>query len=134
MHAPTSYDAACLCGRIQFRINEKPRVHYCHCTMCQRATGSPAAVLGWVKKTAVLWGKEHPTEYRSSPVAVRSFCGVCGSPICLAYDGSDEVGIHLGCVSLSKELPPYYHYGIEGRLPWFDAGKELEGTVTSEKW
>ncbi|WP_441338882.1 GFA family protein [Mesorhizobium montanum] len=30
----------CLCGSIRYRLTVEPRVHYCHCDMCRRATGS----------------------------------------------------------------------------------------------
>jgi hypothetical protein len=35
----------CLCGAVRYRVKAAPRVHYCHCDMCRRATGSAFAVL-----------------------------------------------------------------------------------------
>ena len=36
----------CLCGAIRFTLEAVPRaVHYCHCSMCRRATGGPFAVI-----------------------------------------------------------------------------------------
>ncbi|WP_246664071.1 GFA family protein [Phyllobacterium sp. SYP-B3895] len=55
--------------------------------MCRRATGGPFAVLSWVDATAVVWeGTKQPKARRSSPIATRSFCGDCGTPIALQYD------------------------------------------------
>lgn len=39
--------SGCLCGAVRYTVNAAPRVHYCHCDMCRRATGSAFAVLAW---------------------------------------------------------------------------------------
>ncbi|MER8434147.1 GFA family protein [Mesorhizobium caraganae] len=110
----------CLCGAVRFRLTGPRLVHYCHCTMCQKSTGAPAAVLAWVVRQSLLWtGEAKPLEYRSSPIAVRSFCGKCGSAIALAYDAGDEIGIHTAALDQRAELAPapQYHYGAESQLP-----------------
>ena len=125
----------CLCGAVRFQAEEQPRPHYCHCTMCQKATGAPAAVLAWVPRAGFAWiGEGRPTEYRSSPLAVRSFCPTCGSPIALAYDGENEIGLHIATLDRRAEFAPKYHYGSESRLPWFDAGPNLSARATEERW
>lgn len=73
-------------------------------------------------------------EYRSSPIAARSFCGRCGSPIALLYDDASEIGLHLATLDQRAELAAQYHYGVESQLPWFDAGKDLPRRSTEEKW
>lgn len=123
---------ACLCGAVQCRVSAQPRVHYCHCSMCQKATGSAAAVLAWVPRDQVAW-QGAPVRFRSSPIAVRMFCGVCGTPVALAYDGSSEIAVHIALFDDRDDLPPCYHYGVESRLTWFDAGRGLSERVTEEK-
>lgn len=55
---------SCLCGAVRYDVEEPLRVHYCHCTMCQRATGSAAAVLAWVELVRLTWrGEIPPDEY-----------------------------------------------------------------------
>ncbi|HET6473725.1 MAG TPA: hypothetical protein VFG38_17920 [Pseudomonadales bacterium] len=36
--------AKCLCGRVTFTAHDvEPGMHVCHCAMCRRRAGSPAA-------------------------------------------------------------------------------------------
>ncbi|TIU70908.1 MAG: GFA family protein, partial [Mesorhizobium sp.] len=87
----------CLCGNIRYRLTGEPRVHYCHCDMCRRTTGSAFAVLGWTPVAGLSWLTTEPTYRRSSPIARRSFCQSCGTPLTLAYDANPyEVAMHIG--------------------------------------
>lgn len=102
--------------------------------MCRLATCSAAAILGWIKLGRLTWcGEEQPAEYRSSHIAVRKFCRACGTPLALTYDGGTEVALHFGTVEQAADHAPQYHYGVESRLPWFDAGLDLPGRASEEK-
>ncbi|MGO4128127.1 GFA family protein [Inquilinus sp. YAF38] len=125
----------CLCGRVRYEASARPRVHYCHCTMCRRATGSAFAVLAWIPENSLRWvGEGRPRERRSSPIARRSFCDRCGTPISLSYDGRDEVALHAGTLDRADAFAPGYHYGVESRLPWADCGVVLPAGPTEERW
>jgi len=40
-HLGKLYDGRCTCGQLQYRVRAEPMfVHCCHCTWCQRETGS----------------------------------------------------------------------------------------------
>ncbi|MGO4637124.1 GFA family protein [Mesorhizobium sp. 2RAF45] len=54
----------CLCGNIRFSVTSEPRVHYWHCEMCRRATGSAFAVLAWLPSECVTWTDSAPTYRR----------------------------------------------------------------------
>lgn len=123
----------CLCGQVRYTIAGRPlRVHYCHCGMCRRATGSPFAVLAWVKRDDVRWSPQPPAIRRSSPIAERGFCPQCGTPLLLRYDNRDEVALTVGSLDDPAGWAPTSHYGIEGRLPWVDCGSGLRGSETKE--
>lgn len=100
--------------------------------MCRRATGSAFAVLAWVRRDDFKWISEaKPRERRSSPIATRSFCADCGTPLTLIYDrGETEIAVHTGTFDRPDGLSPSYHYGIEGRLSWVDCGNGLPGKPT----
>jgi len=124
----------CLCGAIQWRADVDPTVvHYCHCSMCRRWTGSPFATLAWYPRPSVSWTNQ-PVEFRSSPIAVRSHCGICGTPLHLAYDGQNEVGLAIGSMDAPQGLRPSHHYGAEARLSWVDIGPALPSKDTEEAW
>jgi hypothetical protein len=61
MGAP--YQGHCLCGAIRYRVNEEPLTFYaCHCTDCQRRTGTAFALSMVVRRQAVeaLQGETSP--------------------------------------------------------------------------
>lgn len=45
-------EGGCCCGQVRYRIERAPlAVHCCHCTMCQRETGSVLALLSIIEAT-----------------------------------------------------------------------------------
>ncbi|MGX8012825.1 GFA family protein [Mesorhizobium sp. ORM8.1] len=125
----------CLCGKIRYRVTSDPRVHYCHCDMCRRTTGSAFAVLAWLPSAEVSWLSEQPYFRRSSPLAKRGFCQACGSPLTLAYDAAiDEIALHVGTFDNPAELEPQYNYGSSQRLSWICCGIDLPHRDTEERW
>ncbi|WP_245512244.1 GFA family protein [Rhizobium leguminosarum] len=59
--------------------------------MCKKATGGPFAVLVQARIDDLAWTAGTPTSYRSSPIATRGFCGKCGTPLYLQYDGDELI-------------------------------------------
>ncbi|HYC65329.1 MAG TPA: GFA family protein [Reyranellaceae bacterium] len=124
----------CLCGAVRWTATEAPRdVHHCHCGMCRRWTGAAFATLVWFARTAVRWEGE-PVAFRSSPIAIRTHCGTCGTPLALAYDGRSDIALTAGSMDAPQSVTPDHHYGVEGRLPWADIGRDLPSKETQESW
>jgi hypothetical protein len=109
-------------------------VHHCHCRICQRWTGSAFATLAWFKREAVSWTGQEPMSYGSSPIACRTHCPACGTPIHLDYDGKDEIALAAGSADEPGKLEPTHHYGAESRLPWANISPELPSRQTRESW
>lgn len=128
------WTGGCLCGGLRFEAAGPLRVHYCHCSMCRKATGSAFAVLAWLGQERLRWLGDAPTRFRSSPIAERGFCPACGSSLTLRYDGRDDIALHAGTLDHAEAAVPRYHYGIEGRLPWVDCGTALPTKPTAESW
>ncbi len=83
----------CLCGRIRYKFNKQfvLSVAHCHCTDCQKATGSGKATIIFVP-TDVL---EINHAYQTYTVVgsegshvTRGFCSRCGCPI-ISYTEED---------------------------------------------
>jgi hypothetical protein len=124
----------CLCGAVRWQTAGPPvAVHHCHCGMCRRWTGAAFATLAWFPRDAVRWTGA-PLARRSSPIAVRSHCSACGTPLALAYDSRDDIALTVGSMDAPQLVTPTHHYGIEGRLPWADIGAGLPGKPTRERW
>lgn len=74
----------CLCGDVQFTAQLPSKwVAHCHCTMCQRNSGS--AFVTWVGLDAGQCRIDDPDHrlhwYRSSDQGERGFCLRCGSTL-----------------------------------------------------
>lgn len=128
------WTGGCLCGRCRYTARGEPsHIGYCHCSMCRRATGGPFAVLIRVDGDNLEWSRP-PASYRSSPIASRGFCPVCGTPLYLQYDDDSRIRLTLGSVDRPEDFVPKSHYGVEGRLPWIDCSRHLPEEETREHW
>ena len=76
----------CLCGAIRYSINQAVEVvSACHCTHCQKASGTGASHNALVSAGAVTFTagktKVYTDTAESGNTLYRHFCGDCGSPI-----------------------------------------------------
>jgi hypothetical protein len=101
--------------------------------MCRRWTGGAFATFVWFDDDALVWHGT-PAVFRSSPIAQRAHCGVCGTPLYLKYDSRADAAVAAGTLDQPQAVTPTHHYGIEGRLAWADIGHSLPGRETRESW
>jgi hypothetical protein len=58
----TVREGGCLCGAVRYRIEALPTdIAYCHCRMCQKASGAPAMAWATVPASAFAWTRGRPT-------------------------------------------------------------------------
>ena len=78
-----SIEGGCLCGGIRFELTEPPyTAGYCHCTRCQRRTGSGASAQARVDGRAfrLLAGEELLRCWGPGDGGFQKcFCGTCGA-------------------------------------------------------
>lgn len=111
----------CQCGRIRYAARVADNEAYlCHCRMCQRATGGFAAAFVHVKQAGVEWQRP-PEWYDSSPIAHRSFCSQCGTPLGFAFRDGDAMDLTLGSFDDPSGFVPIAHAGAESmHEAWLD--------------
>jgi len=102
--------------------------------MCRRWTGAAFTTLVWFARGDVIWDGEAPAVHRSSPIAVRTHCARCGTSLALAYDGRDDLALTAGSLDDPAQVTPRHNYGVEGKLPWSGAERDLPGKPTRERW
>jgi hypothetical protein len=74
-------EGACLCGGVAYTVQDPEGFGICHCTRCQRWTGSVlAAVLVDPSNFEVTKGQDLVSRYESE-FAPRHFCSNCGSSL-----------------------------------------------------
>ncbi len=125
--AESELEGGCLCGAIRYRLHLEPLdAGYCHCRLCQRASGAP--VLAWL--TAPLRGfsytKGRPAVYRSSDHAQREFCGSCGTHIAFRRTNAPKtVDVTLASLSDPSRITPQYHIWLQSKIRWLETGDSL---------
>jgi len=112
----------CLCGGVRFEITAPPLgASYCHCTRCQRRTGTAAsanlhAARGAFRLTA---GDEVVKVYTPADGWEKAFCSECGSAL-FSRDPSDpeHVGVRLGALEADPGVRPSYRQFVAYAAPW----------------
>jgi hypothetical protein len=91
------HEGGCLCGDVRYRtIAEPVRVTICHCTFCQRLTGSAFLVEPIFRKEDILISGIAPKVYHhqsdtSGKRVSINFCGRCGTTIYLGLERFPEI-------------------------------------------
>ena len=112
----------CQCGRVRYEVQVASEdAYWCHCRMCQKATGGIAAAFVQVATAGVTW-LSGPDCYASSPVARRPFCSVCGTPLGFAWaEGGENMDLTVGSFDDPSRFRPVAHAGAESmHEAWID--------------
>ena len=117
----------CQCGSVRYSVEiASDDAYWCHCRMCQKATGGIAAAFVQVPPEALTWLSQ-PNWYESSPIARRPFCAKCGTPLGFHFaDGKDQSDITVGSFDDTARFKPVAHAGAESiHEAWLDT-RELK--------
>jgi len=122
----------CQCGAVRYVLKATPKSSFCHCRMCQRATGGVFAALSMIRKADLVWTRGQPTYYASSTVAVRGFCAACGTPLSFAYIDKDRMEVTTGSLDDPWSVGLAEHFGVESKMPWLKLADGLPEHCTGE--
>lgn len=114
----------CLCGNIRYEIAWPPAgVMACHCTHCQKQSGSALSTIAMVPRDAVtVTGvlKTFEDKGDSGGTVFRKFCGECGSPIISDIPGFPAMlFIKTGTLDDPADAIPATHLWTASAQPWF---------------
>lgn len=97
MTALPKLESGCLCGKVRFRTYQDPvRTFVCHCTFCQRVTGSSFYAESLFPKDAVSFNDgqlscyAHVSDGSGQQVFVH-FCAHCGTTVTLTFERWPDV-------------------------------------------
>jgi hypothetical protein len=112
----------CLCGSVRFEV-DAPLVSasWCHCTRCQRRTGTPASAQARVEPGSlrVVSGEEQLREYRPDDGAPKVFCGLCGSGLwSRSPDDAGVVAVRLGAFDGDPGIRPSFRQFVAYAAAW----------------
>src|SRR4051812_45447229 len=113
----------CMCGAVRFEVDEDAleASQYCHCTRCQRRSGTAAsanarATQGSVRITA---GEELIREWQPDDGHAKAFCGECGSALFTHPTGDPRpMGIRLGAFDSDPGIRPQWRQFVANAAPW----------------
>ena len=118
-------DGSCLCGKVTYRCAADPiATAVCHCTTCQKQTGTAFSVVVVVPREAFEVEGESLATYTtvsedSGLEARRVFCRECGSPIATLADGMPSAAIiKAGTLDDRTWLEPQAHVFCDSALPF----------------
>jgi hypothetical protein len=113
---------ACLCGAVRFEITEPLKdAGYCHCTRCQRRTGTGSAVSAALEPGSVRFvqGEELVKAWQPDGGWAKLFCGECGGALFSRPPGSADPGaVRLGTLDGDPGVRPSYRQFVNYAASW----------------
>jgi hypothetical protein len=112
----------CNCGAVRFEVSE-PFVSstYCHCTRCQRRTGTGASANARAAAGSfrIVRGEDRIRSWKPEDGAEKSFCGDCGSALFSATPGDPPgIGVRLGAIDGDPGIRPTAHQYVAYAAVW----------------
>jgi hypothetical protein len=112
----------CTCGAVRFEISE-PLVAagYCHCTRCQRRTGTAASASARVAPGSLRWvsGEDRIRTWWPPDGFGKAFCADCGGHLySQSPDDPTVVSVRLGAFDGDPGIRPAYRQHVGSAAPW----------------
>jgi hypothetical protein len=112
----------CMCGGVRFEISE-PLVTagYCHCTRCQRRTGTAAAASARIApgSLTVVSGEELIRYWNPPAGFSKAFCSECGSALwSRSQEDPEIIGVRLGAFDGDPGIRPSAHTFVAYAAAW----------------
>jgi hypothetical protein len=123
----TKGEGGCLCGAIRYRIEgEGAAAMVCHCTHCQKQSGSAfSTILGVPEGQVAIAGE--PAAYADSGESGKSverlFCGTCGSPLFSRVEAAPGMlWVKAGTLDDATDFAPTAHIWTRSKQCWVETG------------
>ncbi len=111
----------CLCGAVRFSLHAKPIVAgYCHCSRCQRRTGTASGVSVMVDPEQVTWmsGERLITGWAPPDGHVKCFCSVCGAHLFSRSPDHRRMAIRMAAFDSDPGIRPSYRQFVDYAASW----------------
>ncbi len=112
----------CGCGAVRFELTAPPvTAVYCHCTRCQRRTGTAAAATARVEPGSVriVQGEDHLRRWSPGEGLMKTFCAECGSAVFAEYrDGRGIAAVRMGAFDEDPGIRPSARQFTAYAAPW----------------
>lgn len=116
------YYGSCLCGRVGYEVSGDFGAFYlCHCSRCQKGTGSAHAANLFAKAGRLAWlkGETNVTHYQHpDSLHIKSFCQSCGSALPTFVESINCVVVPAGSLDTPISVTPTAKIFVADRAPW----------------
>jgi hypothetical protein len=117
-------EGRCSCGAVRYRMEARPLVtHACHCTWCQRETGSAFALNAMIETdrvqvTGAIEAVALPSASGKGQIVAR--CAACKVALYSHYAGAGRklAFVRVGTLDDPGACPPDIHIYTTTKLPW----------------
>jgi hypothetical protein len=120
MNAPV-LTGHCLCGGVHYELAEAPlSAGYCHCTRCQRRTGTAASANLRIapESLTVTEGEDLIRAWEPGDGWAKLFCGVCGSALFSRAPDGSGMGVRMGTLDQDPGIRPSVRTHVASAVPW----------------
>jgi len=120
-------EGGCTCGKVRYRLKSDPMiVHCCHCTWCQRETGSAFVINAVIETSEVQLTGEAPVMVKTpsesgkgQPIAR---CPHCQVAVWSHYPNAGDLAafVRVGTLDDKTALAPDVHIFTASKVPWLE--------------
>ena len=122
MYVELPITSGCGCGAVRFEVTAPfAAAVYCHCTRCQRRTGTAASANARTEPGSfrVLQGDEHLRVWSPPDGAEKVFCALCGSSLFSRSAGDPPlIGVRFGALDRDPGIRPQWRQYVAYAATW----------------
>ena len=118
-------EGGCGCGAVRYRLNDQPFiVHNCHCSLCQRQTGTSSVVNAFIEsdRLRLLSGDLTDHEFTTGSGGIQTLvrCAKCGTHLWSYYPrlGRKVASVRVGTLDDPSATPPDVAIFVANKPPW----------------
>jgi hypothetical protein len=113
----------CLCGGVRFALTESPHgAGYCHCTRCQRRTGTAASAQARIdgRTLRLLQGEDLLRSWRHPDGGhEKHFCSICGSHLfSRSRENPAQMSVRMGAFDEDPGVRPSWRNYVAYAASW----------------
>ena len=121
---------SCFCKNVSYEISGNMGVfQYCHCSRCQKVTGSAHAANLFVAPDDFKWLSGEDSVGRYDPPETKyfatAFCKNCGSPLPWLSKSGQVVIVPAGSLDGDPGIRPAYNIFCGSRSAWYTEASSL---------
>lgn len=124
MSKDKTLEGGCACGTVRYTLAPPPMfVHCCHCSDCQRQTGSAFVINAIVETDRIALRSGSPRPFAMPTESGRPHdihrCADCGTALWSDYGGRPGIRfLRVGTLDTPRAIAPDVHIYVRSKQPW----------------